>query len=115
MLDITLDGQVKVVGTFEKISSGFVNIAYLFPQKKVQHKAIQEISAKVGAKLATEKFFGTAELTMAVNHLQDLYLEKVQCYSTHLTSALHYYRFLSDGYLHENGEYMAKIIDTFEN
>ena len=48
------------------------------------------------------------------NDIQDLFLEKVQCYSTHLYSALHYYKFLSDGDINDTGDYMAKIVDTFE-
>lgn len=114
-MEISPEREVKVVGTYEKISSGFVNIAYIFPQKKVEHKLLEEISIKVGAKLASRNHLGTAELTFVVSNYQGLFLEKVQCYSTHLTSALNYYRFLSDGRLESNGDYMAKIIDTFDN
>ena len=45
---ITVSGRILhdesylINGTFEKISSGFVNIGYLFPQKCVPHKILAE-------------------------------------------------------------------------
>ena len=64
--------------------------------------------------LVNRGHLGVAELTFVVNDIQDIFLEKIQCYSTHLCSAIYYYRFLSDGELVDGGDYMAKIIDTFE-
>ena len=58
--------------------------------------------------------YGPVEITFTVNEIQDIFLEKVQCYSTHLSSAIHYYKFLSDGELTGLGDYMAKIVDTYE-
>lgn len=48
VLNISLEGSIKVLGTFEKISSGFVNIAYTFPQKKIDNKVLSEASLRVG-------------------------------------------------------------------
>lgn len=34
------DGSHVVSGTFERVSSGFVNIAYIFPQRVFPHKKL---------------------------------------------------------------------------
>jgi hypothetical protein len=39
---------MQILGTFEKISSGFVNIAYIFPQKKIDNKTLSALSLEVG-------------------------------------------------------------------
>lgn len=40
ILSISVDGTIRIIGTFEKISSGFINIAYIFPQKKIEYKVL---------------------------------------------------------------------------
>lgn len=56
-----------MLGSFEKISSGFVNISYNFPQKKIEHKMLVEKSKEVCDKLVQSKHYGTVELTFVVN------------------------------------------------
>lgn len=46
-LKIHTDGNYTVMGTFDKISSGLVNVAYLFPQKSVNHKILVEKTKNV--------------------------------------------------------------------
>lgn len=50
-LKINSDGNFKIIGTFDKISSGLVNIAYLFPQKSINHKIIVEKTNIIAEKL----------------------------------------------------------------
>ena len=38
IVEIQLDGVMKILGTYEKVSSGFINICYTFPQKKIENK-----------------------------------------------------------------------------
>ena len=64
----------------------------------------------MGSRLHDAGHYGDAELTFFVDEMQEMYLEKVQCFLTHLGSALYYYRFLSGGELRQDGDYMAKII-----
>lgn len=51
VINISINGDISLIGSFEKISSGFVNIAYNFPQKKIDHKSFVDACRKVGIKL----------------------------------------------------------------
>jgi hypothetical protein len=68
------DFQYVILGTFEKISSGFINIGYLFPQKVVAHKLLAEKCKEIIGKLVTEGHVGYVELTVTVNLNEEIYL-----------------------------------------
>lgn len=70
VLNISLNGEVKVIGTFQKISSGFTNVGFIFPQKKIENRWIYEKSKKIGAKLYELGHYGGAELTFLVDQMQ---------------------------------------------
>jgi hypothetical protein len=51
VVSITVDGEVAVVGSFEKLSSGFINIGYSFPQRRIENKWLVEGCKKIGVRL----------------------------------------------------------------
>lgn len=69
-INIEQSGEVKPIGSFEKISSGFVNIGFIFPQKKIDSKWIFEKAKKVGAKLHETGHYGGAEITFYIDETQ---------------------------------------------
>ena len=50
-IKISTDGKFNILGTFDKVSSGLVNIGYLFPQKSIPHKTLCEKTEKIVEKL----------------------------------------------------------------
>ena len=48
------------MGTFEKISSGFVNVGYTFPQRRVDPKWLGEKVRKVADRLHEYGHYGDA-------------------------------------------------------
>lgn len=55
-----------VLGTFERISNGFVNIGYIFPQKCVPHKNLVTKSNEILQRLSAFGHIGYVELTFVV-------------------------------------------------
>jgi hypothetical protein len=86
-----------ILGTFEKISSGFINIGYIFPQKVIVHKILVEKCKGIIDKLAMEGHVGFVELTITVNLSDEIFLEEVELYSTKITNSLLYFQFLAGG------------------
>jgi hypothetical protein len=52
IINISTSGEVNLLGSFEKMSSGFINIGYTFPQRKIENKWLLEGCKKVGARLS---------------------------------------------------------------
>lgn len=38
IINIAATGEINLIGSFEKLSSGFINIGYTFPQRKIDNK-----------------------------------------------------------------------------
>jgi hypothetical protein len=38
VVNISVNGDINLIGSFEKLSSGFINIGYSFPQRKIENK-----------------------------------------------------------------------------
>lgn len=38
VINIAINGDITFIGSFEKLSSGFINIGYTFPQRKIENK-----------------------------------------------------------------------------
>jgi hypothetical protein len=74
VVSIGVDGQVGVVGSFEKLSSGFINIGYSFPQRRIENKWLVEGCKKIGARLYQEGHYGDAEITFFIDANKSMYL-----------------------------------------
>ena len=61
------DGTHTISGTFERISSGFVNIAYIFPQRVFSHKHLMDKCQGIMNKMINEEHFGEFELTLIMD------------------------------------------------
>ena len=69
------DDSYLITGTFEKVSNGFVNIGYLFPQKVVPHRAIAEKCKNLFKKLIDQGHVGFVELTILIDVDDNIFLE----------------------------------------
>ena len=60
MVSVKIDsnGKYSIEGTFDKISSGFVNVGYFFPQKSMNHKLLVEKAKQVIEKLIAMNHIG---------------------------------------------------------
>lgn len=108
-LKILHDESYIINGTFEKISNGFVNIGYLFPQKCIPHRLIVEKCKPLMHKLIENGHIGYVELTLLVDSDDNIFLEEVELFSTRITNSLSYFKFLEGGYFNSMGEFMTKI------
>ena len=74
---IVHDGSYIITGTFEKVSNGFVNIGYLFPQKVVNHRILAEKCRPLLDKLIDQGHIGFVELTVIIDVEENIFLEEI--------------------------------------
>jgi hypothetical protein len=103
------NGSHIVLGTLEKISSGFINVGYIFPQKVVPHEVIIEKSKEVLDRLGEQGHVGFVELTVNVFVNDSMYLEEVELYSTKITNSIIYFKFLTGGHFSGSGEFVTTV------
>ena len=108
------NGSYTIEGTFDKISSGFVNVGYIFPQKSISHKVLMDKSKAVIERLISVGHIGNAEITFFKDIHERLYLENVQLYWTKIGHSLTYFKFLTGGSFNQMGEFMTKISNEEE-
>jgi len=97
------DNSHELLGTFEKISSGFVNIGYIFPQKAITHSVMQEKCLPILDKLASMGHIGFTEITLCVTIEGAVFLDEIELFSTKITNSLFYFKFLAGGTFNDNG------------
>lgn len=75
-------GEVELIGTYDKMSTGFVNVGYYFPQLTISHNDALEIFNSVSQKLVEAEHFGDFQISVFVDQNLRIYFDKVQCYLT---------------------------------
>lgn len=107
---IDAEGHCEMTATYDKISYGFVNVGYFFPQMTVPHNQIVPVFNTVAERLAELRHFGDFQLSLYVDEQSQIYFDKVQCYQTEIGSSLFYFKFLCHGNMNNKGQFITKII-----
>jgi len=58
--------------------------------------------------------FGDFQISLYVDEAYNIYMDKVQCYQTEIGSSLFYFKFLCQGNLNPKGQYITRIIESYE-
>lgn len=102
----------EVLGTFDKISSGFVNIGYSFPQQSIFHEQLLEPLDRLLEHLLGLGYYGYLDVHLFVDPQRNIYFDKLECYLTKLTASLFYFRYLMNGKFENSGKYTTNVTDT---
>ena len=108
--EINSDGNAQITATYDKVSHGFVNIGYFFPQLSIDQSQINTIFNQVTDKLIQYGDFGNVEINVFIDNDYNIYLDKIQCYQTQVSSSLFYFKFLCAGNFNTKGQYITKIV-----
>jgi len=74
------NGTAEITATYDKLSYGFVNIGYFFPQMTIEQNQVEPIFNSVTEKLVEAGHFGNVEISLFIDKDYTIFLDKVQCY-----------------------------------